>query len=85
MGVRSPAHAAFGETIRAIRKQRGMSQERLALECGLDRTYISGIERGARNPSLTNILKLALALDTSPVQLFVGVRLDPGGLEGGAR
>jgi transcriptional regulator with XRE-family HTH domain len=85
MAVRSPAHAAFGETIRAIRKQRGISQESLALKCGLDRTYISGIERGARNPSLTNILKLALALDTSPVQLFADVRPGPDGPEGSAR
>jgi transcriptional regulator with XRE-family HTH domain len=70
MPIRSPGHAAFGETIRTIRKQRGVSQESLALKCGLDRTYISGIERGVRNPSLTNIFKLAAALDASPAELF---------------
>jgi transcriptional regulator with XRE-family HTH domain len=61
--IRSPAHAAFGNAIREIRTQRGISQEALADRCGLDRTYISGIERGERNPSLTNILKIASALE----------------------
>ena len=70
MPIRSPAHAAFGEAVRSIRKQRGISQESLALICGLDRTYISGIERGARNPSLTNIFKIAAALDIGPAKIF---------------
>lgn len=77
MPTRSPAHAAFGEAIRNIRKQRGVSQEGLALACGLDRTYISGIERGTRNPSLTNIFKVAAALDVSPAELFA--RAEPAG------
>jgi transcriptional regulator with XRE-family HTH domain len=79
MSIRSPAHAAFGEAIRAIRNQRGVSQESLASLCGLDRTYISGIERGTRNPSLTNILRIARALDVSPAELFAGVRGHPDG------
>lgn len=70
MPIRSPAHAAFGEAVRGIRKQRGISQESLALICGLDRTYISGIERGARNPSLTNIFKIAAAFDIGPAEIF---------------
>jgi transcriptional regulator with XRE-family HTH domain len=73
MTIRSPAHAAFGQAIRAMRNRRGLSQESLALQCGLDRTYISGIERGTRNPSLTNILKLAAALDVRPAELFAGM------------
>lgn len=73
MAIRSPAHAAFGQRIRAIRGQQGISQEGLALQCGLDRTYISGIERGTRNPSLTNILKIATALDVPPADLLVDV------------
>jgi transcriptional regulator with XRE-family HTH domain len=77
MTIRSPAHAAFGRTIRAIRNRRGVSQESLALQCGLDRTYISGIERGMRNPSLTNILKIAAALDARPAELFAGIHGDP--------
>jgi transcriptional regulator with XRE-family HTH domain len=70
MAIRSPAHAAFGQAVRAIRNRRGLSQESLALECGLDRTYISGIERGTRNPSLTNILKIAASLEVPAAELF---------------
>jgi transcriptional regulator with XRE-family HTH domain len=73
MPIRSPAHAAFGEAIREMRKQRGISQESLALMCGLDRTYISGIERGTRNPSLTNILRIATALQTTPAELLADI------------
>ena len=60
---RSAAHVAYGQALRELRGERGISQERLAHLAGLDRTYVSGIERGERNPSLTNILKLADVLD----------------------
>jgi len=82
MVARSPAHVAFGGAIRAIRMRHEVSQEALALKCGLDRTYISGIERGTRNPSLTNILRIADALEVSPVELFTCTQLlleGPGG------
>jgi transcriptional regulator with XRE-family HTH domain len=59
---RSAAHVAYGLAIREVRSEHGISQERLAQLAGLDRTYVSGIERGQRNPSLTNLLKLADAL-----------------------
>jgi transcriptional regulator with XRE-family HTH domain len=78
MPIRSPAHAVFGETIREMRLQQDISQESLALMCELDRTYISGIERGVRNPSLTNILRIAAALQVAPAELFArleGVRI----------
>jgi transcriptional regulator with XRE-family HTH domain len=70
MPIRSPAHAAFGEAIRQMRGEIGLSQESLAEVCDLDRTYISGIERGSRNPSLTNILKIATALGVRPADLL---------------
>lgn len=70
MPIRSPAHAAFGEAIRQMRGELGLSQEALAEACDLDRTYISGIERGSRNPSLTNILKIAAALNARPSDLL---------------
>jgi transcriptional regulator with XRE-family HTH domain len=80
VAIRSRAHAAFGHAVRDVRYERRLSQEGLALECGLDRTYVSGIERGVRNPSLANIFKLASALDVSPVELFAraeAVATDP--------
>jgi transcriptional regulator with XRE-family HTH domain len=67
---RSKAHAAFGRAIRAYRGQRGLSQEELAFRSGMHRTYLGGIERGERNPSYTNILKVANALDIDAWELL---------------
>lgn len=53
----------FGEKIREIRHEIGLSQEALANLCELDRSYIGGVERGERNVSLINIVKIARALD----------------------
>ncbi len=53
----------FGENLRKIRLDLGYSQEELSFKTGLHRTYISSVERGKRNISLTNIKKLADALD----------------------
>ncbi len=63
--TRSPAHVAYGLAIRQVRGERRISQERLADLAGLDRTYVSGIERGERNPSLTNLLRLATTLQVA--------------------
>ena len=60
----------FGQRIRTLRKERGLSQEQLADLSGLDRTYISGIERGIRNVALRNIEALAQALEVSISELF---------------
>ena len=60
----------FGGRVRSARLAIGLSQEKLAEECGLDRTYISGIERGKRNVSLINIHKLATALRVPVAELF---------------
>jgi transcriptional regulator with XRE-family HTH domain len=56
--------------VRELRKQKGLSQESLALACDLDRTYIGGVERGERNISLLNIYKIAAALGVSVRELF---------------
>ncbi|MDF9809747.1 MAG: helix-turn-helix transcriptional regulator [Aurantimicrobium sp.] len=61
---------AFGDRIRALRSEQGLSQEEFAHEIGLDRTYIGGVERGERNVSLDNIHRIASALDVSPSELF---------------
>jgi len=58
----SPIHAAFGDALRELRAEHGMSQEAVALEAGLNRGYYSGVERGVRNVSLANIVKVANAL-----------------------
>lgn len=66
----SPAHVAFGNAIRAIRKEQGISQEAFALKCGLDRSYYGAVERGERNVSLANIVRIAEALETRPAAVF---------------
>ena len=49
----------FGNRIRELRKEKGWSQEELALRSGLDRSYVGGVERGVRNIALNNIFRLA--------------------------
>ncbi|MEX1199431.1 MAG: helix-turn-helix transcriptional regulator [Methylophaga sp.] len=53
----------FGQRLRALRTEKALSQEKLALLAELDRTYISGVERGQRNISLVNLQRIALALN----------------------
>ena len=60
----------FGLHLKKLRLERGLSQERLGMIAELDRTYISGIERGVRNVSLTNIFRIAQALNVSAAELF---------------
>ena len=60
----------FGERIRELRTTRGLSQEELAFKCGVHRTYLGGIERGERNPSLRNISAIARALGVDLSELF---------------
>ncbi len=54
--------SVFAGNLRKVRLEKGRSQEQLAHECGIDRSYISGCERGVRNPSLKMLGKLANAL-----------------------
>lgn len=61
---------ALGNRLRELRHQQGLSQEALAFACGLDRTYIGGVERGERNISLINIYKVAAALQIAPGDLL---------------
>jgi transcriptional regulator with XRE-family HTH domain len=63
----------FGEHIRALRKEAGLSQEELADTAGLHRTYVGAIERGERNISLINIVHLARALHVKPADLLEGI------------
>jgi DNA-binding Xre family transcriptional regulator len=62
--------ALFGQHLIKLRKQRGWSQEKLALESGLARSYVGGIERGQRNIALKNICMLADALEVTPAEML---------------
>ena len=59
----------FGEVLREVRVGRGLSQQELALQSELDRTYISLLERGLRQPTLTTLIVLAGTLDIDPAEL----------------
>lgn len=59
-----------GRNVRRYREALGLSQEEFAFECGLHRTYVSGVERGVRNPTLVVIAKIAAALKVQPERLL---------------
>ena len=59
-----------GENVRRLRKERELTQEKLAMEVGIDLTYLGGIERGRRNPSVDVLGRLAAALDVHPRDLL---------------
>jgi transcriptional regulator with XRE-family HTH domain len=63
----------FGKRVRQLRSEQGWSQEGFAAECGLDRTYIGGIERGQRNVALRNIHLIAKTLGVSLSELMKGL------------
>lgn len=73
MRVERDALSRFGSRVRAERARRGLSQQELAVIADLHRTYIGGVERGERNISLLNLLRLARALDVG-----AGALLDDG-------
>jgi len=66
----------LGNNIRHLREQKRLSQEQLALNSNLDRTYVGGVERGERNISVLNLCRIAKSLDIMPMQLLAGVYLD---------
>lgn len=65
-----PECVSFGATVRRFREASGLSQEELAARAAIHRTYIGGIERGERNPTLLMIHRLARALGITPSELF---------------
>lgn len=62
----------IGSRIRKIRKSRGWSQEQLAFESGLDRTYIGSVERGERNVAVINLKKIGDALGVTFLEILSG-------------
>ena len=63
-------HKAFAETLKWLRKRKGLSQEELGFEAGLHRTYISQLERGHKSPSLDTLWKLSNVLEISPSDIL---------------
>lgn len=81
MPLSSPRHAqhpslvALGAAIRSARKQCQISQEDLAHRAGVDRSYMSSIERGMQNPGIVTILHIAQALDMTAADLMAEAQL----------
>jgi transcriptional regulator with XRE-family HTH domain len=65
----TPDAAALGRAVRLIRDERGISQVQLAADTGFMQSWISHVERGARNPSWNNVVRLAEGLGVSPAEL----------------
>ena len=84
MKVKSALLTKLGQNIRKQREVCGFSQESLAFEAGLDRTYIGGVERGERNLGVLNLCRIAHALKVPPAILLSEVIYVPEE-EGGAQ
>jgi len=71
--MKTSLRRSFGQRVRTLREAKGLSQEALADRCRLDRTYVSGVERGRRNPSLESMDALAKGLGVTLAHLLSGV------------
>lgn len=69
----APEARIFGQVLRQFRNERKLSQEALAFDSGVDRTFISDMERGVKQPTITTIYRLARALNISVVELMAAV------------
>lgn len=61
---------AFGDALRELREERGLSQEAAALTCGVDRSYFGRLERGQKTPTLGTVWRIADAFETQPSHLL---------------
>jgi len=68
--TRDPFLSGFGSYLRSLRTKAGLSQEELADRAGIHVTYLSGVERGLRNPSIRNVRRLAQAMGVPTRELF---------------
>lgn len=66
----NPYRMILASNLRRLRKAKGLSQDALAFEAGINRTYVGAVERGERNVSLDNIVRLAAAVGVSPAELL---------------
>ena len=69
----------FGRTIKQIRNEHGLSQERFALQIDMDRTYYASVEAGRRNISLENILKISNGYHIPISEIFLRMEMDSSG------
>ncbi|QFI76742.1 helix-turn-helix transcriptional regulator [Bradyrhizobium betae] len=67
---KGPLRDIMAKNMRRLRAKRGLSQEALAYECGINRTYLSGVERSERNVSIDNIARIARGLKIEPYLLL---------------
>ena len=74
IGMERSPEQILGHQVRELRRKLGLSQQELAQVCGLHRTYIGSVERGERNVSLQNIVRIAHALKVSPSALLKDVK-----------
>lgn len=85
MEFKDQVRRAFGETVRALRRERKLSQEALALDSGVDRSFLSQLENGHREPTISTALRLAYGLEVTASQLLArmedGRDLSPGPIE----
>ena len=70
-----PVLAAVGGAIRALRRERGISQETLALDSGVERAYLSGIERGAQNLTVMTLAKISAALEVTLSEVMLAAKI----------
>ena len=70
---KNPVLIALGKNVSALRSQKYLTQEQLAELSGLDPSYISGIERGVRNPSVLSLTRLANGFETSVSVICTGI------------
>jgi transcriptional regulator with XRE-family HTH domain len=68
--------SVFGKVLRKLREGKKLSQEKLAEYCDLDRTYISLLERGLRQPTITTLFKIAEALEMKPSEIIKQVETE---------
>ena len=69
---KGPLRDVLAKNMRRLRAARGLSQEALAHECGINRTYLSSVERSERNLSIDNIARIAEGLQVDPWKLLKG-------------
>lgn len=73
MVVLSSKHKKLGERIKELRKKHDLTQEDLAFQVGVDRSYMGFVERGEKNPTLKNLIKIAQSLKVSLSELFKSI------------